>query len=102
MQTASRRLQDLHLAILDWRNTPTASGSSPAQKLMSRRTRTLLPTPDVFLQPEVIKGVPENIKLQKQKAKRQYDKTAKPLPELQIGQHIKLQPISRNTPWNNG
>ena len=35
-------------------------------------------------------------------SKRQYDKTAKPLIELQIGQHIKLQPISRSTPWNNG
>lgn len=33
------------LALLDWRNTPTKRiGSSPAQRLMGRRTRTLLPT----------------------------------------------------------
>ena len=28
--------QDIYLAVLDWRNTPNETGSSPAQKLMSR------------------------------------------------------------------
>ena len=37
--------QDPPLALLDWRNTPTEGiGSSPAQRLMGRHTRTLLPT----------------------------------------------------------
>ena len=31
--------EDLHLAILDWRNTPDSSGSSPVQKLMSKRAK---------------------------------------------------------------
>ena len=35
--------KDVHLTILDWRNTPNADGKSPVQMLMSRRTRTLLP-----------------------------------------------------------
>ena len=36
---------DPYIAILDYRNTPTQGmASSPAQRLMSRRTRTLLPT----------------------------------------------------------
>ena len=102
IKKVTKAKQDLHLAVLDWRNTPATNGSSPVQKLMSRRTRTLLPTPGVFLQPKVIGGVQENIKLQKQKAKRQYDKTAKPLPELQIGQPVRLQPTSHHTPWKTG
>ena len=36
---------DMHLAILEWQNTPTSGmDSSPAQRLMSCRTRTTLPT----------------------------------------------------------
>ena len=42
-------------AILEWRNTPTEGlESSPAQRrLMSRRTRTMLPTRNSLLAPEV-------------------------------------------------
>ena len=35
---------DIYLALLDWRNTPSEDlGSSPAQRLLGRRTRTQLP-----------------------------------------------------------
>jgi len=45
-------------AILDWRNTPTESvGSSPSQRLMSRRTRTCLPIASRMLRPRVVTGV---------------------------------------------
>ena len=43
--------QDPYLAILDLRNTPSASiGTSPVQRLFGRRTRTLLPTAGTLLQ----------------------------------------------------
>ncbi|KAK3703506.1 hypothetical protein QZH41_002225 [Actinostola sp. cb2023] len=43
-----------YLAILDYRNTPTQGmESSPAQRLMNRRTKTLLPTTRALLQPRV-------------------------------------------------
>lgn len=43
---------DPHMAILDYCNTPTQGmDSSPAQRLMNRRTRTLLPTMETLLQP---------------------------------------------------
>ena len=77
--------KDLQLATLDWRNTPTeGSNVSPIQKLQSRRTRTLLPTPEVLLQPEVASNVTGDIK--RQKAKWQHDKAAKQLPELAVDQ----------------
>uniref|UniRef100_A0AAQ4PPW8 Gypsy retrotransposon integrase-like protein 1 n=1 Tax=Gasterosteus aculeatus aculeatus TaxID=481459 RepID=A0AAQ4PPW8_GASAC len=47
--------QDPYLAILDHRNTPSPGlDSSPAQRLLSRRTKTLLPTKATLLRPEVI------------------------------------------------
>ena len=95
IKKAKKDKKDIQLAILNWRNTPTeGSHSSPIQKLQSRRTRTLLPTPEVLLQPEVVTNVTEDIKLKRQKAKLQYDKTAEELPELAIGQTVRMQPTA--------
>ena len=45
---------DPYLAIVDHRNTPSQGFlSNPAQRLMSRRTKTLLPTASALLRPEV-------------------------------------------------
>ena len=44
--------EDPYLGLLNLRNTPTESiGTSPAQRLFGRRTRTLLPTVTALLQP---------------------------------------------------
>ena len=59
VKTAKKRIKkankdgrDPWLAILDHRNTPSEGmKSSPAQRLMSRRTRTLLPTSEKLLKP---------------------------------------------------
>ena len=62
--------RDPWLALLDQRNTPTESiGTSPAQRLMSRRTRTLLLTATNLLYPKVPESVTEKLKLKRQKAK---------------------------------
>ena len=43
-----------YLVFLAYRNTPTQGlDTTPTQRLMSRRTKTLLPTTPVLLQPEV-------------------------------------------------
>ena len=43
---------DPYITIFDYRNTPTQGmESSPAQRLMNRRTRTLLLKPKTLLQP---------------------------------------------------
>ncbi len=40
-------------ALLDWRNTPTEGiGTSPAQRFLGRRCKTLLPTTRALLQPQ--------------------------------------------------
>ncbi|CAC5394823.1 unnamed protein product [Mytilus coruscus] len=47
--------KDPYLAFLDFRNTPTEGfDNSPAEKLMNRKTRTLLPTKESLLRPKVV------------------------------------------------
>ncbi|KAJ8398719.1 hypothetical protein AAFF_G00419160, partial [Aldrovandia affinis] len=50
-------------AILHWRNTPTENmGSSPAQRLMSRRLKTSIPATNKLLEPVVVVGVTEKLR----------------------------------------
>ena len=75
---------------------------SPVQRLMSRRTKTLVPIAISFLKSEVADGVTEKIELKRQKAKSYHDKQAKRLPELEIGQEMQIAPNLRGKPWNLG
>ena len=91
---------DVQLAILNWRNTPSeGSRYSPVQKLQSRRTKSLLPATDAMLQPKIAQGVQEEITQKRKQAKTYYDRGAKPLPELEIGQPVRMQPILKGAKW---
>ena len=47
-----KKSDDFQIALLNYRNTPPKGHTySPAQRMMSRRTRTTLPTPDHLLEP---------------------------------------------------
>ena len=85
--------------MLEWRNTPTPGMSwSPVQRLKSRRTRTMLPcTPSLF-KPVVIENVSEYIMLKRQNAKKCYDRRARPLPDLVIGQPVRAK-INPKSTW---
>ena len=95
--------KDPWLALLDQRNTPTESlGTSPAQRLMSRRTRTLLPTATNLLYPKVLENVTEKLKLRRQKAKWYHDRSSRNLPDIEIGQDVRVAPLQRNQTWKMG
>ena len=100
MTKAEKDHGDLQLAILDWRNTPTdSSNKSPAQKLHSRRTRTLLPTAESLLLPEVPSNIQEVIELKRQKAKFYYDRLHSDLHSqnatLRQGRHLEKSKSSQ-------
>ena len=57
---------------------------------MSRRTRSLVPVTTNLLYPKVVDGVQESLQLRRQKAKSYFDKNAKTLPELDIGQDVQV------------
>ena len=68
---------------------------------MSRRTRTLLPTATSLLHRKVVEGVENQIKQKKQKAKYYHDRTAKLLPEIEVGQEVTVAPTERSKPWKS-
>ena len=99
---AHRDNKDPWLALLDQRNTPTQGvGSSPAQRLMSRRTRTFLPISANLLYPKVEEGVTKKLKVKRQKAKSYHDRSSIVLPELEIGQEVRVAG-QRNKTWEEG
>ena len=77
--------EDPYLAILNLRNTPQQGiDLSPAQRLMGRRTKTLLPTNANLLRPEhATPEIAEKLNFQQTKQQFYYNKTAKPLRPLQ-------------------
>lgn len=84
--------EDPLLAPLDWRNTTTERmGSSPVQRLMGRRTRTLLPTHEKLLM-QVGHSVTAT-KLARRKARQVWknNRKSRPLEPLRCGQAIRMR-----------
>ena len=87
--------RDPWMAILEQRNTPNEL-ASPNEKLISRRTRTVIPVKSELLEPHVISTssiIQASVKKKRQN-KRYHDKNAKPLPPLVVGDSIcaKIRP----------
>lgn len=99
VQTAKNMLRkcsidksDIKLALLTYRNTPRNDGlGSPSQRLMSRTTRSLIPTHEQHLKPQVVDGVGEQLKYLREKQKVYHDRNARPASELAIGDKVRLQ-----------
>jgi len=86
---------DPYLALLDWRNTPTEGfKTSPAQRLFSRRTRTLLPTTVTMLHPKVPTNTVKDFTASKIKQAFYYNRGAKDLPPLQPGDSVRVKPLA--------
>lgn len=79
---------DIYLALLHHRNTPRQNIGSPVQRLMGRRTRTLLPSTEKLLLPKVIEGVKENMTRLIEKEKEYADKNKKEPVEFPVGKNI--------------
>ena len=95
LQTAKRILKkaeadekDPFEGLLKYQNTPFEDiGLSPAQLLMSRRTRTSLPTHRRLLLPKPVEPqrVVKALEMRQDKAKSHYDPTGRDLPPLEGG-----------------
>ena len=91
VQTAKRLIKkaihddkDPHLALLEYLNTPTSDAlGSPAQRLMGRRTKPIIPITEELLKPQIID--PHTVQHElKQKQKFYYDVYTKCLLKLQV------------------
>ena len=100
---AQRDNKDPWFSLLDYHNTPTTGmQTSPAQCLMSRRTKTLVPISTNLIFPEVPDGVQNQLQWKCQMAKSYHDRNVKVLLDLEIGQEVRLAPLQRGRPWKGG
>ena len=82
---------DPYLALLAHRNTPQEGfGTSPAQHLLSRRTKTNLLTSSNLLKPNVAEETLEKDKLRKLKQTFYYDRSANDLSDLQKDDVVRM------------
>lgn len=94
--------EDHYLGLLNLRNTPQEGlTTSPAQRLMGRRTKTIVPTTSSLLKP----AAAEHIEGEKQRMENKRSKVAeryidrKDLPPLQLGDAVRMQPIDNSRDW---
>lgn len=90
-------------ALLDWRNTPTEGmETSPAQRFLGRRCKTLLPIHTELLQPRFdTKEDKKALYHLKDKQKLYYDRQVKPLNPLNTGEVVRMQLPGEKT-WTPG
>ena len=105
LRKANKSGTDQYLAVLEVRNTPTQGlNTSPAQRLLNRRTRALLPLTSELLKPS---NIPSDCKQKMVDSKKRqamyYDRTAKDLPVLKEGDVIRMKPYKKgDKSWKKG
>ena len=99
-QRTSFHGSDPRLALLEYRSTPVDNLASPAQLLMGRRLRSILPSASKHLQPMTVN--PSEIIAKRQQAqttqKMYHDRTAHQLPPLKPGDKVHVQ-LSKWDKW---
>ena len=90
---------DLELALLEYRNTPVDGLASPAQLLMSRNLRSLVPCTIEHLSPKVVpmQEFMSARNKERERQRRYYDQHTKSLNPLQIGQQVRVR--SNDQTW---
>ncbi|CAB4004970.1 Transposon Ty3-G Gag-Pol poly [Paramuricea clavata] len=96
LRKSKKAKSDAFLVVLDHRNTPSASmKSSPAQRLLNRRARTLLPTTAKLLQPQSIDSstTVEKLAERKRQQAKYYNRGAVELNPLDEEDVVRIKPF---------
>ena len=96
LKKTTKSNQDQYLALLNIRNTPTQGmDSSPAQRFLGRRTKTLIPTTDTLLQPRSppSKHEMQQLQLNQQRQSKYYNRSATDLKPLKTGDTVRMKPF---------
>jgi hypothetical protein len=91
--------EDMYIGLLNLRNTPTEGlKTSPAQRLMGRRTKSLVPTSTEALKPSVPHDEKPLLEAKKMTAAERYTHR-RTLAPLQAGESVRIQPIRGEREW---
>ena len=92
-----------YMALLDWRNTPSEGMStSPAQRLMGRRCKTLLPTAGTLLKPRYDTDAETRaLAGRKRRQSFYYNQHARPLTPIDEGATVRMRLPGEKT-WTPG
>ena len=92
-----------YMALLDWRNTPSEGMStSPAQRLMGRRCKTLLPTAGTLLKPRYDTDADTRaLAGRKRRQSFYYNQHARPLTPIDEGATVRMRLPGEKT-WTPG
>ena len=99
LRKAKKSKSDLYLAIRAAQNTSTEyMDSSPAQRLLRRRTKTQLPITAELLKPQHVntEDINKQIKTRQQKQANYYNRKARDLPPLQDEDVEHMRPFTLN------
>ncbi len=91
LEKCARDRTDVYAALLSLRNVPRDGLPSPAQRLLSRRTKTFIPMAKAMYVPKVETQVQAALTRTRQRGKTHYDRSARPLAALQAGQTVRIQ-----------
>lgn len=93
LQKSHEAKSDPYLALLELRNIPNEKmGSSPVQRLFSRRTRTQLPVSKQLLKPEIQSNVKQRLLEKKAIQISYYNRSTRELSSLHKGDIVRFQP----------
>ena len=92
------------MALLEYRNTPTVGlGSSPAQRLLARRTRSAFPVRDTQLHYAPQNQMWEKKVQRQQSIQSKLSAKGRDLPPLRVGQPVLVQDVhAKKTEWRRG
>lgn len=101
LQKAKEEGRDPYLPLLEYRNTTLKCGYSPAQLLMGRRLRSIIPCTNKQLQPKIVNTKHARTRMQELQARSKfhYDRHAKSLKTLKTGESVYVQ---KDKIWHPG
>ncbi len=103
MEKALDAKRDPYLALLEHRNTPSdGMSTSPAQRLLGRRTRTTIPTSRQLLEPTWWHSAEQELQQAKTKQAYYYNRGSKQLPALEVGDAVRMMPEKGRKTWRKG
>ena len=98
LKKAKKDKADAYLALLAYRNTPTKGlDTSPAQRLMSRRMKTLLQTTANLLRRQITDDLHQKLLFNKERQAKYYNRGARTLARLNPGDTVRMYHGSNKT-----